>query len=420
MNRRPANAIIGLVLVAAVWSATVTAGASPPPTAASNLAAAEQDVTGLLAAFVPPPGATLVSSTPAEPTADPVAPNTVDAVSSYVVTGTSAADLLASEKANPPPGSQWAGSQGQTSPSGPSGLTGVWFSWPPQAGVLAQRWLILDAGDMGNGQVSLRVTAQDIWITPRPTWEQIPANVRSLSIVASTIMGPPSVPVFARSPATIAPLIAAANALPIMQPGVYHCPADIGPTIAVHLFAAGSSVPRASLVLGGPCDEVSFTLGSTRGPALVGSAALLARINRLGVIPACRAVQLRRVGRLSPDEVPGGQATFSFANASRRLCLLAGYPQLTLRDREGIRLPVAGRRARAEFASPDDMAPGATASFGATWRTPASKCADPPALATIRLPGKHAGSLEVRVPQHPSQPWPCRGRINIEPFTILP
>jgi hypothetical protein len=421
--------VVALLLMFAVATASASTAGATAPTAAGNLAAAQQDASALLALFVAPPGASQVASEPAgdngalvEFPAWPGNPNVVDQFEWFVVPG-AAADVLGYAKSHPPAGSRYFESGGPAvGPNGPYGAASVGFEWPAIPGVLSVRSLVVSAIDLTGGEAGVRVDAQDIWITPRPAWERIPAGVRAVSIVVRAVFPDrPSAPVIVRSRARIRGLVALIDALPIEQPGLRHCGADNGPFFLLRFLRTGSSRPLAQLSTVDPCNGVSFQLGATEGPPLDGADQLVDAVNRLGAIPDCVASQLRPAG---PSQRTGWPGTFTVRSVSRALCLLGGYPRLIVLDRHGARLPLRAVDGRVPVAErvPVDMMPGGEASFGVVWRFPDYQCRDPAASVAVRLPGRGTGSFAIPVFRPADLPWqwPCRGRITLEPFSSQP
>lgn len=272
--------------------------------------------------------------------------------------------------------------------------------------------------DLTGGGVGVRADAQDIWITPRPAWEQLPTRVRSVSILMRSFDARAATPVVVRSASRIRRLVAVIDRLAIQQPGWRSCPISLGPSIVVRFLGAGAARPLAQLTAT-PCDGLAFRLGGTVGPPLDGADQLIDAVNQLGVIADCRSSQLRVDGG---SVAPGYPAGLTLISLSPHACLLGGYPRLILRDQTGARLPVgtADERIAAVLRPTIDMTPGAAAASFATWREPQRACAHTAASLQIALPGPRTGSLTASLTHDPNVPWPCQGTITVQPFSPQP
>jgi hypothetical protein len=164
------------------------------------------------------------------------------------------------------------------------------FEFPPTA-VLALRALGLTAVASSPTTTAVLVEAADVWVTPRPASERVPALARvvEVGIVPSFRLTGRRRPVTRRflvtARAKVKRLIAAANALPAAQPGTENCPLENGSMVTLGFRAtrrgADLAVVRAQL---SGCAGVSFTVGGRVQPPLADGSALGRTVDRgLGV-----------------------------------------------------------------------------------------------------------------------------------------
>jgi hypothetical protein len=265
-------AVAAAVAIASARSGGVYAG--PGHTSAANKAAAKADAAELLTRVQLPPGATLSSTEPAgdggtlrRPPEQPATPNLVDEHAWWTVSGT-AADVLAYVNAHPPPGAKLTGSLG---PSSPPVVMTVEFGWPPVPNVLQQRSLAVTVVQLPHNVTGVRTDGSDIWITPRPAAERVPAAADRLRVTVFSGTAVTQAPLTFTSRSRVRAAAAVINSLPLFPPGAYNCPADFGITVRLEFFEPRLAAP-AAVAIDDPagCSEVNLRVGDHRYPQLAG------------------------------------------------------------------------------------------------------------------------------------------------------
>jgi len=286
---------------------TVTPGTTAVTTPASAVAdrtpsprqQASADAAAMLAAFVPPPGATRLPSAPTgsggilvHKQMIPIAEDQLDDLSFWRVPA-SAGTVLSFEKAHlsRPFTSSGYGTLGDTfgsppkpghlptqpSPPHPIGDTyGAWFnSWslPAVPGVIAFRDLTVVVTDPSSSVTYVRVDANVAWIPARPATAKVPAGVTAVTITASPDMNHPQgtpAPVTVTSPAKVAQLVALVNGLSLDATGLLpSCPMEEGKGITLTFRATPSGPPLAQASELLPlCDGLNFSVHGVKQPPL--------------------------------------------------------------------------------------------------------------------------------------------------------
>jgi hypothetical protein len=255
---------------------TATAGSGAPLSVAADKGTSPQqqaraDAAAMLAAFVPPPGATRLSSAPTgsggilkhKAYTVGIASQFDDA--SFWRVPASAGSVLAFEKAHLPRQftlSQW-GSVGDTfatppKPGGPitplrqprpiGNAYGAWEdTWvlPGVPGVIDLRELTVEVTDPSSSVTYVRVDSNVAWIPTRPASEKVPAGVTVVTITASPDMNHPQgtpAPVTVTDPAKVAQIVAALDGLSLQTSGPIGCPMEAGKGITLS-FRAGPGGP---------------------------------------------------------------------------------------------------------------------------------------------------------------------------------
>lgn len=291
-------AVVVLGLAAAALS-----GKTPAPTSASaypgeraaeapNRLAAETDADNLLARLVLPAGSSHSATQPqgssphlSQPSQVPGTPKLIDRPGWWAVPGSPQAVLDAVEQ-HPPAGSQVSEESSEIR-RGVELSRSIELSWPPVAGVLASRTLLLTAVAEPGGTTGLRADAQVVWIVPRPASERIPARARVLEVDYSgggkrarhlTVLSH-------RAVRRVADLI---DGLPIVQPSYPHsCPAMPAEprTVTLTFRAALAGRVLAEAVTAEPpgdgCGPMSLEVYGKRRPALDGAWVVLRALRRL-------------------------------------------------------------------------------------------------------------------------------------------
>jgi hypothetical protein len=169
----------------------------------------------------------------------------------------------------------------------------VGFSWPPVGRLLGIRQLLVQVTNLAGGGVGVRVDAQVQWIIPRPVSEQIPRGVHEIDVTRAAPGESPSLAVKVVSPHVIRVLVTMVDALGIVQPGAYACPAlPVGAPVVTFTFRAsdGGNVLASASELASArepttsCDPMTFSIrGRSQTPLLGGAAVVHAAGRLLGV-----------------------------------------------------------------------------------------------------------------------------------------
>jgi len=241
----------------------------------SPQARARADAAAILAAFVPPPGASRLGTAPAaaggvlrQPVFSEPGPDHVDDAGWWRVPGQSPQQVLGWEKAHLP-------RQFTASGSGIAGGNGVqvtegWWSLPAVAGVLPQRELTVSAIDDGNGSgTDLRLDANVEWLPARPAWSILPvASIKA--VVVTAVPGgndskKPPAPVTVTDPARVRKLVDLVNVQPMASRDVINCPSDDGRGVQL-TFLAGTRGPTVAteFAKSNGCGGVQLTLKGQR------------------------------------------------------------------------------------------------------------------------------------------------------------
>jgi hypothetical protein len=254
-------------------------------TAVENESAAQSDAPSLLAELALPAGA---SQSSVEPAGDdsllahpgvgpPATPNVVDDRAWWIVPGTPA-EVLAYIRAHLPAGTTPAVTDGGLSGPNVPGNESEAFAWPPIAGVLATRWLVVEVVQLPSGSTGLRADAQVVWVTPRPASETIPPGSHLLRIsVHGSLRGerPKQHPFSVTSAKKIDAIVALLNALPASQPGTRSCPADFGIRVRLAFYSRRGIEPLAVATIDPQgCGGVALTIGGAAQPGLESGGAL--------------------------------------------------------------------------------------------------------------------------------------------------
>lgn len=280
------------VLAVAVSGA---AGRASRRTAAINRQAAARDAGELLARLRLPFGAVLVSHEPVGDAGVLALPalgqGTSDVVDHHVWWRLSKtpADVLAFVKAHRPSGSKKVTSGSGGGLRQPSSEF-VGFGWPPVAGVLGTRWLLVEVVRLSDGSTGVRADAQVMWIIPRPVGEKVPVGVHEIDITRGTRGHPPSLSLHVTSRATVREIVAMIDQLPTVQPEAISCPAFPvdGPVVTFRFrpargapALATASEPSWVTEPTTPCDPLSITIRGRPQTPLLRGAAFLRHTERL-------------------------------------------------------------------------------------------------------------------------------------------
>lgn len=268
------------LLVALVLAAAASASASE--------ADAVADVEARLSSVVLPPGALPVGSRPDGVSAqlngspeEPASPNLVDRGGWWVVSGT-AAEALSWFRSNPPVGAQAFGGGSLGGPEGE--IAFLAFRWPSTA-ALASRTALVAAADRREGGAVLRIDTQAIWLEQHSASERVPAAARVIEVVWGRPSGHDST-AGSTNARFVRSIAAELDELPIVQPGVVHCPmiAADPPTATLRFRRrlGGTVLAEAKQSLPpGVCSPMGLTIRGERQPALTGAGSVIARLRKL-------------------------------------------------------------------------------------------------------------------------------------------
>jgi hypothetical protein len=263
-------------------TATASPGTGSPPTSGTPQQRAKADAAAILAAFVPPPGATRLSSAPGtgggellRPAFREDTPNQVNAVTWWHVPRTSPQWVLQWENVRLP---RQFGQPGWGT-SGPAAFR----TWNLRVvpGVLNERQLMVEAVSDGKGSTDVRVGAHVDWLSPRPGWAYVPDTTRA--VVITPVPGPndkkkPPVPLTVTDPARVRALVSLVNALPASPSGVFSCPFDDGRGVRLTFLArVGGPVLATAFAKSNGCGGVLLVIGPgqlSTGDAVPGQAGL--------------------------------------------------------------------------------------------------------------------------------------------------
>ncbi|HEV7177553.1 MAG TPA: hypothetical protein VGN29_18810 [Solirubrobacteraceae bacterium] len=268
-----------------------------PATAKARRRRARADATTLLGRVRLPAGAEQLSSEPtgdggtlSRPPSRPAITSTlVDEHTWWRVPGSpaSALDYLG---AHPPRGGKLreSAAQGTGRRDIVSGYDG--FVWPPVGRLLGSRELFVQVTKLTGGGTGVRVDAQVQWIIPRPVSERIPRGVHEVDVTRAAPGEAPSLEVKVVSPHKIRALVAMVDALEIVQPGAYACPAlpASGPIVTFTFrpsdggtVLARASEPSSAREPTTSCDPMTFSIRGRPQTPLLGGAAVVGKAGRL-------------------------------------------------------------------------------------------------------------------------------------------
>jgi hypothetical protein len=423
---RPRTLIaLGVLVAGLVVTSMSLASGTDDQTAALNRARAQSEAERLLGLAQLPPGAIASASEPpgdqgflAQPGFDEATPNLVDAHAWWTVPA-SADDVLAYVQSHLPPGPK---SVGTTSSTGAE-LESVSELLAPIPGVLSQRIVAVSVVGLSAHSAAVRTDGEAVWITPRPSWEQIPPGVAKVSFVARGATANGKAGPTSRTQTLVGAraggLVAFINKLSIVQPGARACPAALFGFVRLRFYDSSRNVLASAEEHPTGCAFVNLTVRGRTGPALDDFPSVIGELERLGAVRTCSSAQLRITATL-PVHDPGGQyGSFSFANESTAVCRLHGFPTLRLFDASGhaMRTKVSDQGASIVMREGIDasvpLAPRQSATFAVTF----SRCrATPASRISIRLPEiPRPFVLSVGSARHAFAP--CRGQIKVGNLT---
>jgi len=279
---RPALPLAVCALLAGCGTQTVTPSGDHTAAAVSSTprAAARADATSLLAAFVPPPGATRLSREPSPlpvPLSNPgvglpVSPDLVLLTRWWSYPGTPQ-QVLAWIRAHSPSGTV----EGADALGGSADPTGSVSYDRPSNTQVAQRSLEITFDRIGTRTV-LRTDAVVMWLPTRPEGATIPNSVTRITVVATPggqlglrTRRTVALPTVTDTP-VIAKIVTLLNALPMIGDGATSCGADIGASLRMSFYSGSGTTPAAVAVAQvGGCDGVDLSVrGGPQGVGLDG------------------------------------------------------------------------------------------------------------------------------------------------------
>jgi hypothetical protein len=411
MSARSVRAVAAVaVAVAALGVLTSMVGAAAAPDA--NLVAARAAAQRILSVTPLPPGAVPQSTDPSvgatlSQVYLPRGPQQIASSQYWTASGApgTVSDYIYS---HPPAGSRFYSQEGIGEPSSSSSGWQEERSFPGQIGKVTSELLEITTAPASGGGAAIRADAIVLW---RPTWEQVAAGahaarVRLDGFAQRTVTG-----------AALAGLRSLVNTASVVAPGAYSCPSGFpGQAIGITFVdARGGSLAHVAFDSVDGCGWMAMSVGTQRGPALLGGYGLVPRLWSAGSLIRCTARQLSvSVGAPSLDS-SRGDAQLTAHNRARAPCSLRGEPTISLRAASGQTLPV--RRARQGGTVTSATAPGhGILAASLSWSSPHRHCGLPsPASATVGLPGI-AGRFDVALRPTRARLGPCSGRIETSPF----
>jgi hypothetical protein len=295
MTTRLKTALLVATAAYAVVAVTHSVRAAPSP--ASNKRAATLDARRLLERLKLPPGAGASSTEPAGDGGRLKPMTALNLTGARVedhrwwLIGASPGAVLAYIESHRPVGSKLDGTGALYDHNGLIDRS-LEFVWPPVPHVLGDRELSVTLMALPDGRTGLLAQAQSNWIVPRPASETLPSAVREIDVSTARLDRPATLALAVTSAATVHDIVAMLDALPIVQPAVYSCPALIGQGARVITFdfradAGGPRLARATYVAypglayeSGPCNPISLMIGGRREKPLLGGD-FLGRVERL-------------------------------------------------------------------------------------------------------------------------------------------
>jgi hypothetical protein len=242
---------------------------APVPSPAAGQGArqrAEAAAAGLLADFVPPPGARRLAGPPdlpggseQHPQSSLVSNSMVDKAAFWLAPG-DPHSLLLWEQARLA-GMRFALGDADFGP--PSWDRGFDL---PAAGVLTARELIVEVAGAGSGQTAIRLDADVAWQPSRPPGDLVPGAARIVTISELAGGNPkatrPPAPVTITSPAVAGRLAALVDSLPVspLSGEAVSCPAAFGASLQLAFRARTGGPVAALLQTGQPCGMADLTV----------------------------------------------------------------------------------------------------------------------------------------------------------------
>lgn len=287
----------------------------------------------------------------------------------------------------------------------PGRVTDGFWSYAPPPGLM-QLSAAIQTDLLRNGLTAVRLDGEATWLVPRPSWDRIPASVRSVTYTARATVTAPSTgrPVRGRRsrPRTLPRgdaqrLARAIDRLQRRQPATaYSCPFDPVQARVILRFRGAGGRPLALAVdAPGGCADLTLRVTDRRGPVLDERGvrrSITEQLVALGAIPACR---IRELAAGPASLAPAGRRpllTLSLRNRSDSVCTVRGYPRIALLDAAGHplghrqRAVGAARLRRAGISGTVILYPGTSAQLSVRY----ADCPTRTGAATARIGLPHA------------------------------
>jgi hypothetical protein len=240
-----------------------------------------------------PNGATLLSGVPrsspiGSAPARPATPNLVDVHRIWRVSG-SPREILAVVRHSHPAGLKING-------GGSSGRHGVgereveylWyvtFGASPAQGIGSEELAISMTAAPGGGTL-LRADGQVVWLSARPPAERVPAGVSSIEVARGATNRQMTLHRTIGAPGSVRRILAAIDALPIVQPGAWMCPDEpIGPVVRLSFRGhTGRVLAKAAQAAGdevGNCSPMFFSVEGREQKPLAEGARVIAIVSQM-------------------------------------------------------------------------------------------------------------------------------------------
>lgn len=283
-----AGSAVGACAAAALAGTVSAAPNQPVPTLAGNQRAARQDAPKLLKSLRLPPGATAL---PAEPSGDGgwlkplpglVATTARADVHAWWQLPGSPDSVIAYIEAHAPAGSTLSSSgSGGGGPSGTSEES-LSYRWPAIRAVIGSRELAVTVTSLQANVAGVLAQAESEWIVPRPASEQIPAGVNELDVASAKFNGPTTLARSVTNPGEVRAIVSLIDAMPIVQPVAYSCPALMtkGARLLTFGFRGRSGGPLLAQATyvdyppltapSGPCSPIGLRIRGRRQDPLIG------------------------------------------------------------------------------------------------------------------------------------------------------
>jgi hypothetical protein len=146
------------------------------------------------------------------------------------------------------------------------------FALPAVANVLSLRQLQVQATPDGNGQVLVRVDAQDIWLPAKLAADHVPPAATVVTITpipGLDAKGKPPVPATITDPSTVRRIVSLVDGLPVYPPGAFSCAMSTGQGLRL-TFRTGADGPVLAVATAevGGCLSVRLVVDGKSQPTL--------------------------------------------------------------------------------------------------------------------------------------------------------